>query len=98
MNEREFITIARELVATTANKQLAKKKNHKTLTAEDVTVIFYSASLMDSKILASISATESIYEVVYNENKGEIHLSIYQQVQTASFRVRADEKSKEVLQ
>lgn len=98
MNEREFITIARELVTTYANKQLQKKKKKLTVTPDDVVIITHTNTLQDNKILAGVKKLDGMqYEVSYNGNKGEIYLGVYQRVQNLSFRIHGDSEQKEVL-
>ena len=77
MNEKDFVTLCKNVVAEYANQHL-DKSDGKQITADDVFIVWMCKTLQNSKALVSTTLFDGMYyELTYNGNKKELYLDAY---------------------
>lgn len=77
MNEREFLDICRLEVCKYTNNHLDKSDN-KTISVDDVYVVWSCKTLQNNKALLSTSLLDGMYyEFTYNGDKQEVYVDVY---------------------
>ena len=77
MNEKEFVALAKKVVAEYANDHL-DKSDGKQITEDDVFVVWMCKTLQNSKALVSTTLFDGMYyELTYNGDKKELYLDAY---------------------
>ena len=77
MNEKEFVALAKKVVAEYANDHL-DKSDGKQITEDDVFVVWMCKTLQNSKALLSTTLFDGMYyELTYNGDKKELYLDAY---------------------
>ena len=77
MNEKEFIALAKKAVADYANCHL-DKSDGKTITPDDVFIVWMCKTLQNSKALASTTLFDGMYyELTYNGDKKDLYFDAY---------------------
>ena len=77
MNEKEFVALAKKVVAEYANDHL-DKSDGKQITEDDVFVVWMCKTLQNSKALVSTTLFDGMYyELTYNGDKRELYLDAY---------------------
>ena len=77
MNEKDFVTLVKKIVAEYANKHL-DKTDGKQITEDDVFIVWMCKTLQNSKALASTTLFDGMYyELTFNGNKGELYVDAY---------------------
>ena len=72
MNEKEFVALAKKVVAEYANDHL-DKSDGKQITEDDVFVVWMCKTLQNSKALVSTTLFDGMYyELTYNGDKKEL--------------------------
>jgi hypothetical protein len=81
MNEKDFIKLCKRLVADYANKHIFATDG-KTVTENDVYVVWLCKALQNSKALLSTTLPDGMYyELTFNGDKDEIYLDAYKKVE-----------------
>lgn len=77
MNEKDFIELVKKTVADYTNRRLDKTDN-KTISEEQVFIVWMCKILQNSKALASTTLSDGMYyELTYNGDKQELYLDAY---------------------
>ena len=77
MNEKEFVALAKKVVAEYANDHL-DKSDGKQITEDDVFVVWMCKTLQNSKALVSTTLFDGMYyELTYNGDKKDLYLDAY---------------------
>lgn len=77
MNEKEFVSLCRKIVAEYVNKRL-DKTDGKQITEDDVFVVWMCKTLQNNKALVSTTLFDGMYyELTYNGDKGELYVDAY---------------------
>ena len=77
MNEKDFVTLCKNVVAEYANQHM-DKSDGKQITADDVFVVWMCKTLQNSKAMVSTTLFDGMYyELTYNGNKKELYLDAY---------------------
>lgn len=78
MGSKEFIEFCKEQVANYFNRKKEKTDVNKSMTTEDVYVVWYSKSLKNHKALLSTTVCDGMYyELTYNGEKDELYIDAY---------------------
>lgn len=77
MNEKDFVSLCKRVVAAYANKHL-DKSDGKHITENDVFIVLMCKTLQNSKAMASTTLFDGMYyELTYNGDKGELYVDAY---------------------
>lgn len=77
MNEKEFVALAKKVVADYVNSHLDKTDAVK-ITEEQVFIVWMCKTLQNSKALVSTTLFDGMYyELTYNGDKKELYLDAY---------------------
>ena len=77
MNEKEFTSLCKKVVAEYANEHL-DKTDGKQITEDDVFLVWMCKTLQNSKALASSTLFDGMYyELTYNGDKKELYFDSY---------------------
>lgn len=77
MNEKDFVSLCKKVVAQYANEHLDKSDKNQ-ITAEDVFIVWMCKTLQNSKALVSTTLFDGMYyELTFNGNKGELYVDAY---------------------
>lgn len=77
MNEKEFVALAKKVVADYVNSHLDKTDAVK-ITKEQVFIVWMCKTLQNSKALVSTTLFDGMYyELTYNGDKKELYLDAY---------------------
>lgn len=77
MNEKDFVTLCKNVVAEYANQHM-DKSDGKQITADDVFIVWMCKTLQNSKAMVSTTLFDGMYyELTYNGNKKELYLDAY---------------------
>lgn len=77
MNEKEFVSLCKNVVANYANKHL-DKTDGKQITAKDVFIVWMCKTLQNNKALASTTLFDGMYyELTFNGDKNELYVDAY---------------------
>lgn len=87
MNEKDFVTLCKKVVAEYANKHL-DKSDHKQITEADVFIVWMCKTLQNSKALASTTLFDGMYyELTYNGNTKELYVDAYKKWENFAVKV-----------
>jgi len=90
MDERKFITKCREFVTEYTNDHL-DKSDQKTITTEDVFVVWQCKTLQNSKALLSTTLFDGMYyEVTYNGDKDEFYFDAYKKWENKAIKNKGE--------
>lgn len=90
MSEKEFITLVKQAVADYANKHL-DKADGKTITPDDVFIVWMCKTLQNSKALASTTLFDGMYyELTFNGDRQELYLDAYKKWENVCIPCRKD--------
>lgn len=90
MNEREFSNFVRKQVAAYANAHL-DKSDGKTITEDDVFIVWMCKALQNNKALASTTLFDGMYyEITYNGDKQEAYFDAYKKWENIAIPVKED--------
>lgn len=88
MNEKDFQMLVKNCVVAYTNEHL-DKSDGKTITHDDVYIVWMCKTLQNNKALASTTLFDGMYyEVTYNGDKNEVYLDAYKKFENRSFNVR----------
>lgn len=77
MNEKDFVTLCKNVVAEYANQHM-DKSDGKQITADDVFIVWMCKTLQNSKAMVSTTLFDGMYyELTYNGDKKELYLDAY---------------------
>lgn len=77
MNERDFSSFVRKIVAQYVNIHL-DKTDGKGICQDDVFIVWMCKTLQNSKALASTTLPDGMYyEITYNGDKQEVYVDVY---------------------
>lgn len=77
MNEKDFSSLCRRMVAEYENKHL-DATDRKTITEDDVYIVWMCKTLQNNKALASTTLFNGMYyEITYNGDKNECYIDAY---------------------
>ena len=77
MNEQDFVKFCKKQVANYTNEHL-DKRDGKTITEDDVYVVWLCKTLQNNKALLSTTLFDGMYyEVTYNGDKDEAYIDAY---------------------
>ena len=77
MNEKEFVSLCRKIVAEYVNKRL-DKTDGKQIAEDDVFVVWMCKTLQNNKAMVSTPLFDGMYyELTYNGDKGELYVDAY---------------------
>ena len=77
MNEKEFTAFVKRTIAEYENKHIDATDN-KTITEEDVYIVWMCKTLQNNKALASTTLFNGMYyEITYNGDKKECYIDAY---------------------
>lgn len=87
MNEKDFVTLCKKVVAEYANEHL-DKSDHKQINEEDVFIVWMCKTLQNSKALVSTTLFDGMYyELTYNGNVKELYLDAYKKWENKRIKV-----------
>ena len=85
MNEQKFAALVKAKVAQYANAHL-DTTDGKTITEDDVYIVWMCKTLQNSKALASTTLFDGMYyELTYNGDKNELYFDAYKKFQNICF-------------
>ncbi len=88
MGSEEFLKRCKELVRNYTNEHLDKSDN-KTITTENVFVVWSSKVLQNNKALLSTTLFDGMYyEITYNGDKKEIYFDAYKKWENIKIDVK----------
>ena len=77
MSYSEFVKLIKTTVVDYANNHI-DKTDHKTITEDDVFIVWLCKTLQNHKALASTTISDGMYyELTYNGDKNELYLDAY---------------------
>ena len=77
MSNDKFLEICKELVVNYFNEH-AEKTDNKSITKEDVFIVWSCKTLQNNKVLASTTVSDGMYyEITYNGDKNEVYFDAY---------------------
>lgn len=77
MNEKDFVTLCKKIVAEYANEHI-DKSDGKQITEDDVFIVWMCKTLQNSKALASTTLFDGMYyELTFNGDKKELYFDAY---------------------
>lgn len=77
MNEQDFVKLVKQTIVDYANAHLDKSDN-KTITVDDVYIVWQCKTLQNNKALASTTLFDGMYyECTYNGDKHEMYFDAY---------------------
>ena len=77
MNEKDFVSLVKKIVAEYANEHL-DKSDKKQITAEDVFIVWMCKTLQNSKAMVSTTLFDGMYyELTYNGDKKQLYMDAY---------------------
>ncbi len=77
MSNSEFVKLIKSTVVDYANNHI-DKTDHKTITEDDVFIVWLCKTLQNHKALASTTISDGMYyELTYNGDKNELYLDAY---------------------
>ena len=77
MNEQEFVKFCKKQIANYTNDHL-DKSDEKTITEDDVFVVWLCKTLQNNKALLSTTLFDGMYyEITYNGDKDEAYIDAY---------------------
>lgn len=77
MNEKEFVSLCKKVVANYANAHLDKTDGRQ-ISTEDVFVVWMCKTLQNSKAMVSTTLFDGMYyELTYNGDKKELYVDAY---------------------
>lgn len=81
MNEKDFIKLCKKIVAEYANKHI-DVTDKKTITEDDVFVVWLCKALQNSKALLSTTLFDGMYyELTFNGDKEEVYVDAYKKLE-----------------
>ena len=90
MDEKKFVEFVRQTVADYTNKHL-DKTDDKTITKDDVFIVWMCKTLQNSKALASTTLFDGMYyEITYNGNKQEAYVDAYKKWENFAISLKED--------
>lgn len=88
MSEKEFVKLAKVVVADYANKHLDKTDNM-VITEEQVFIVWMCKVLQNNKALLSTTLPDGMYyELTYNGDKDELYLDAYKKFENCCISVK----------
>ena len=77
MNEKDFVSLCKKVVAQYANEHL-DKSDKKQITEHDIFIVWMCKTLQNSKALVSTTLFDGMYyELTYNGDKKELYMDAY---------------------
>lgn len=77
MSNSEFVKLIKSTVVDYANNHI-DKTDHKTITEDDVFIVWLCKTLQNHKALVSTTISDGMYyELTYNGDKNELYLDAY---------------------
>ena len=77
MSNSEFVKLIKSTVVDYANNHIDKTE-HKTITEDDVFIVWLCKTLQNHKALASTTISDGMYyELTYNGDKNELYFDAY---------------------
>lgn len=77
LSNSEFVKLIKSTVVDYANNHI-DKTDHKTITEDDVFIVWLCKTLQNHKALASTTISDGMYyELTYNGDKNELYLDAY---------------------
>lgn len=77
MTNSEFVKLIKSTVVDYANNHI-DKTDHKTITEDDVFIVWLCKTLQNHKALVSTTISDGMYyELTYNGDKNELYLDAY---------------------
>lgn len=87
MNNAEFVTLTKEIVAYYANQHM-DKTDMQEIKPEDVYIVWMCKTLQNSKALLSTPLPDGMYyEATYNGDKQELYLDAYKKFENRCYPV-----------
>lgn len=87
MNEKDFVSLCKKVVAQYANEHL-DKADGKQITEDDVFIVWMCKTLQNSKAMVSTNISDGMYyELTYNGNKGELYVDAYKKQKNFAVKV-----------
>lgn len=77
ISNNEFVNFIKKEVCDYVNKHIDKTDN-KTITSEDIYIVWFCKTLQNHKALASTTLPDGMYyEITYNGDKNETYINVY---------------------
>lgn len=90
MGNNEFEALCKKLVAEYANEHL-DKSDGKTITPDDVCIVWSCKTLQNNKALASTTLFDGMYyEITYNGDKREAYFDAYKKFENRCVKLGAE--------
>lgn len=87
MSNQDFEKLCKRLVADYANKHL-DKTDGKTITEEEVYIVWLCKTLQNNKALASTTLSDGMYyEITFNGDKNECYVDAYKKWENICVRL-----------
>jgi hypothetical protein len=87
MNEKDFIKLCKKIVAEYANKHI-DVTDKKTITEDDVFVVWLCKALQNSKALLSTTLFDGMYyELTFNGDKEEVYVDAYKKWENKCIKI-----------
>ena len=81
MGSKEFVKLCKEKIAWYYNHN-ADKTDHKSITEEDVYVVWYAKTIQNHKALLSTTVSDGMYyEMTFNGDTNELYMDAYKKWQ-----------------
>lgn len=78
MSNNDFVDLAKACVVTYFNNKLEKTDSEKTITEDDVFVVWLAKILQNHKAMISTTVPDGMYyEITYNGDKDVVYLDAY---------------------
>lgn len=90
MNEQDFVKLVKQTIVDYANAHLDKSDN-KTITVDDVYIVWQCKTLQNNKALASTTLFDGMYyECTYNGDKHEMYFDAYKKWDNKAIEVEVN--------
>lgn len=92
MKNDEFIKICKKTIVNYFNDRVEKTDN-KTITEEDVFIVWSCKTLQNNKALVSTTVLDGMYyELTYNGDKKELYLDAYKKWENRCIKIEESDK------
>lgn len=87
MSSEKFIQLAKKLIVKYVNERI-DKSDGKTITEDDVFIVWLSKTLQHNKALASTTLIDGMYyELTYNGDRNEIYFDAYKKWENKCIKI-----------
>lgn len=88
MTSIDFQNRCKEYVTIYTNIQLNNEKDNKTISNDDVYIVWYCKTLQNHEALLTTSLRDGVYyEITYNGDKNELYVDVYKKFENINIKL-----------